>query len=327
MRFTVESWDPAYGASAEDAELDRATQPVDASVEVPPDRWAPIVPDPDGAAESVVFIDGVRRIDGRVWITEGDLARPGLCATVAAGAVHCEPGVAEIVAAEIERGLYTPAETAESIDAGIAGTYRFKRVHGDDVADLYLGVHNHMTDLETQISERLVAEQRFGGHGSCQLVVFDGPLRHRDAAIGVGYIKTQHRQYLEGPQHRVLGLLAEGERTPLFSVGRDGPSPRWSWYLRLPGPIAHPLAGLVRLELPGHGDAETAALRADTVSATLPRFASEAHKEARAPQNLYPISGLERQLRRRLGDPHLLEKALRVSARDASIDRLVGDRA
>jgi len=156
-----------------------------------------------------------------------------------------------------------------------------------------------------------------GNGGGCQLMVFDGPLRQRDAAIGVGYIKTQHRQYLEGAQQRVLGVLGEGERTPLFAVGFDGPSPRWSWYLRLPGPITHPLAGLVRLELPGHGDPETAAMRADAVSATLPRFASEPHKEARAPQNLYPISGLERQLRRRLGDPHLLEKALRRAARDA----------
>ncbi len=311
MRFSVESWDPAYGASTDDTELDRASQPVDASVEVPPDRWAPIVPDPDGAATSVVFIDGIRRIDGRVWISEGDLVRPGLCATVAAGAVRCEPGSAEIVAAEVERGLYTPAETAEPIETANCGTYRMRRVHGDDVADLYFGIHRHMTDLETRISDRLVAEQR---SGACQLVVFDGPLRERDAAIGVGYIKTQHRQYLEGPQHRVLGLLGSGERTPLFAVGLDGPSPRWSWYLRLPGPIAHPMAGIVRLELPGHGDPESAALRADTVSATLPPFASEAHKEARAPQNLYPISGLERQLRRRLGDPHLLEKALRRAA-------------
>lgn len=318
MRFSVESWDPAYGASAEDTELDRTSQPVDASVEVPLDRWKPIVPDADSAATSVVFIDGVRRIDGRVWISEGDLVRPGFCATVAAGAVRCEPGSAEIVAVDVERGLYTPAETAESIDTVNCGTYEFRRVHGDDVSDLYFGIHRHMTDLEAHISDRLTADQLVG---SCQLVVFDGPLRERDAAIGVGYIKTQHRQYLEGPQHRVLGLLGDGERTPLFGVGLEGPSPRWSWYLRLPGPIFHPMAGIVRLELPGHGDPEAAALRADTVSATLPPFASEAHKEARAPQNLYPISGLERQLRRRLGDPHLLEKALRRAA------HLAGSRA
>ena len=47
---------------------------------------------------------------------------------------------------------------------------------------------------------------------------------------------------------------------------------------------------------------------------TLCRFASAEYKDARAPQNLYPIAGLERELRRRLGDPRLLYRALRVAA-------------
>ena len=50
------------------------------------------------------------------------------------------------------------------------------------------------------------------------------------------------------------------------------------------------------------------------MTATLPRFASAPHKDPRAPQNLYPISGLERVLRRRLGDPLLILRALRSAA-------------
>jgi hypothetical protein len=53
---------------------------------------------------------------------------------------------------------------------------------------------------------------------------------------------------------------------------------------------------------------------ANTAAAALPRFASEGHKDSRAPQNLYPIGGLERELRRRLGDQQLLYRALRVAA-------------
>ena len=34
--------------------------------------------------------------------------------------------------------------------------------------------------------------------------------------------------------------------------------------------------------------------------AALPAFASAPHKDTRSPQNLYPIAGLERELRRRL---------------------------
>ena len=303
MKFAVESWDPAYGVSADESALNPASEPVDATVEAELEAWEPIEPDPGDVPETIVFIDGIRRIDTRVWITDGTLARPGICASVAAGAVRCQPGSATIEAALVGRGLYTSAEDAESIDVGSCGIYELRTVFGDDDAALYLGVHNHMTALETAISQEVV---------DGELVVFDGPLRGRDAATGVGYIKTQHVQYLEPAQQSVVGALGPGQRTPLFEIGdRFG---RWSWYLRLPGPVVHPLSGIVRLELPGLGDATSAAARADAVSAALPRFASEPHKESRAPQNLYPISGLETQLRRRLGDTHLLEKALRTAA-------------
>lgn len=306
MRFAVESWDPAYGAPADEARLEPSEVTVDPAVEVDPDAWEPISPDPSAAPSSILFIDGIRRIDSRVWITEGDLPRPGLCATVAAGAVRCSPGRAEVVAALVERGLATAAESAHPIETDGCGTYQVRTAHGDDDADLYLAIHNHMTQIELEVSEE------WGGTTQgCELVVFDGPLRHRDSALGVGYVKTQHKQYLEGRPQRVLAALGPGQRTPVFSIGADGPSARWSWYLRLPGPVDHPLSGIVRLELPGIGDVEMATGRADAVSAALPRFASEPHKEGRAPQNLYPISGLEYQLRRRLGDPHLLERALR----------------
>jgi hypothetical protein len=53
---------------------------------------------------------------------------------------------------------------------------------------------------------------------------------------------------------------------------------------------------------------------ADAVTVTLGRFASAPHKDARAPQNLYPIAGLERELRRRLGDQAVLYRALRAAS-------------
>ncbi|MGZ6885814.1 MAG: hypothetical protein ACXVJA_06350, partial [Acidimicrobiia bacterium] len=56
----------------------------------------------------------------------------------------------------------------------------------------------------------------------------------------------------------------------------------------------------------------------ETVTATLPRYASEPHKDPRAPQNLYPVGGLERDLRHRLGDPDLLYRALRLSSSAAA---------
>lgn len=53
---------------------------------------------------------------------------------------------------------------------------------------------------------------------------------------------------------------------------------------------------------------------ADLSQATLVRYASTEYKDARSPQNLYPIAGLERELRRRLGDARYLYRALRVAS-------------
>jgi hypothetical protein len=52
---------------------------------------------------------------------------------------------------------------------------------------------------------------------------------------------------------------------------------------------------------------------ADISLATLPRFASTAYKDPRAPQNLTPIGGLERRLRALLGDARLLHRALTIA--------------
>lgn len=302
MRFAVESWDPAYGIAADQSALEPANQPVDVGVEMPADRWSPVTPDPGSVPASILFVDGVRRIDSRVWIDDGTISRPAVCATVAAGAVRCELGSATIESVEVDRGLYTAVGDAESIVTS-HGIYEVRRANDHDDAALYLSVHTNMTDLEAEVSSNL---------DDADLIVFDGPLRDRKGATGVGYVKTQHVQYLEPEQVPVLGALDDAQRTPLFRIG--GQFPRWSWYLRLPGPRSHSLSGVVRLELPGLGEVEDAAQRAEEVSNALPRFASEPYKDSRAPQNLHPIAGLERQLRHRLGDPQLLERGLRAAS-------------
>jgi hypothetical protein len=78
--------------------------------------------------------------------------------------------------------------------------------------------------------------------------------------------------------------------------------------------VTHAWAGVVRCEASRDLDVGQAAGLADRVAVALPRLASAPHKDPRAPQNLYPIGGLERALRRRLGDPALLYRALRTAA-------------
>ncbi len=46
MTFSVDGWDPSYGASLEiEGQLEESTARIDAGVEVPVDRWRPISPD------------------------------------------------------------------------------------------------------------------------------------------------------------------------------------------------------------------------------------------------------------------------------------------
>ena len=89
---------------------------------------------------------------------------------------------------------------------------------------------------------------------------------------------------------------------------------RHTWYLRLPGASGAPWAGVVRIECSADLPVSEAIGLAGLSQQCLGRFASTAYKDARAPQNLYPIAGLERELRRRLGDPRLLYRALRLTA-------------
>lgn len=302
MIFSVEAWDPEYGTGGDIDALDASTDVVHADIEVQLDKWAPITPAAQRVTGVVYFVDGVRRIDARVWVTDEGRVLPGTCATVAAGSVACSSESAVVHEVAVQRAFFTPPTPgATSIETEF-GPYEHVEIKTGSPEDLYLGIHEEMTRLETQIVPM---------PGPDDLVVFDGPLRGRAGERTVGLIKTQHVQYLELAQQQVVTALDDGQRSPLFSVGG-----RVSWYVRLPGPRTHGWAGIVRCEAPSSSGAEsqehTAAVAlADLVTATLPRYASEPHKEHRAPQNLYPIKGLEHALRRRLGDQRLLQRALR----------------
>jgi hypothetical protein len=310
MRFSVDPWDPAYG-SAVDPELPSSEGTVVVDVEVPAARWAPIRPAASTPVPaSVVFVDGVRRIDARTWVHTGPgESDPGIFASYAAGAVRCDER-AELVGCTVGRVLASPVRNVPPVTTRHAS---FDAVVAKDAApaSLMYAVHEQMADAEVTIAERA---RRVGD----DLLVLDGPLRKRGhIPDAVGLIKSHYVRYLTEPGlHDVVERLAPGERTPLFRVDAP-PFSRASWYVRLPAGAAAsgaPWAGIVRCEATGALPVEHLQVTADVVTATLPRFASHAHKDGRAPQNLYPIAGLERALRRRLGDARVLYRALRAAA-------------
>jgi hypothetical protein len=302
--YTVDPWDPGYGVARGD-ELDgrESSARLDLDVELPASSWRALSPGDGALPGSVLFLDGVRRIDARVWVHgEGPEPLPGVIASLAAGLVRCD-GAAQIIDVAVDRGLY--AETGGDIETRHA-RYRFHRTPGG-LDKLTLGVQGRLAALEVELANAW----RQNSNVEDDLLVVDGPLRGRThLARTVGYVKTHQKSYLQAQQAEVVAALGPGQRSPVFKMGTSWE--RLSWYLKLPsGASRAPWSAIVRLECSADLPAEDAIALADVTAQVLPRLASAPHKDPRAPQNLVPIGGLERQLRHRLGDAALLYRALR----------------
>ncbi|MGA7270604.1 MAG: DNA double-strand break repair nuclease NurA, partial [Acidimicrobiia bacterium] len=199
-------------------------------------------------------------------------------------------------------GLFTAAAGASDVVTR-HGVYGVRATKGQSPEELWLGIQERMGALEGEVAS---------SQEGAELVIVDGPLSHRrHVERAVGYVKREHVEYLPAELWDVKYGLAVGRRTPLFLT--SGAWSRYSWYVRL-ALGQGPAEGLVRCEVSADMDVASAATLADRVTATLPRYGSAPHKDPRAPENLYPIAGLEREMRRRLGEPNLMYRALRVAA-------------
>lgn len=326
MRFSVDGWDPTYGMSLElEDYLDESTARIEAQVEMATDQWRPIDRDSGQTPPAaLLFVDGVRRIEARVWIddaTPGDgqatEASAALCASYAAGVVCCCDQQAHVAIVETRRGLFTVAPHASDIVTW-AGKYSACRTTANAATPLSVTLSEALQRRlgEVEVQTAIAARAAMPAHGvppEGDLLVVDGPLRGRQhLPRTLGYIKSHRTTYLPQELNAVVGTLAPGQRTPVFLMGTSWE--RHSWYLRLPGAAGAPWAGVVRIECSADLPVREVVQLAAMSQLCLGRFASAAYKDARAPQNLYPIAGLERELRRHLGDPRLLYRALRRTA-------------
>jgi hypothetical protein len=317
MRIDIDQWDPSYGTGFEaDGPQGESSAQIEAGIELPVAAWRALEAPPGLAAPDVVLlVDGVQRIDTRVWITDDEAeTHLGLAASYAAGVVRCDlrKGVAELAGARIERGLFSACDTAEAIEAGRV-RYPALRVKRGEPKDLQTGLQSYLRALEVAVSD----EARTSHADDDGLLIVDGPLREREhLPRALGYVKTHHKTYLPAEPSKVVVGLRAGQRSPVFMLGTNWH--RYSWYLRLPGPPGSPWSGIVRAECSADLTPAAAIELAHLSAATLPRFASAAYKDPRAPQNLVPIAGLERRLRAMLGDARLLHRALTLASRRPS---------
>src|SRR3712207_3678668 len=113
MQFAVDTWSPEYGSPMAGDVMEPSTADVDCGVEVHPSQWRPLRPSGE-AAKKVRFVDGVRRVDARVWFNNGQTSRAGIAASYGAGVVCCD-GVAKLEQAEVRRGLFSPLPDAGGI--------------------------------------------------------------------------------------------------------------------------------------------------------------------------------------------------------------------
>jgi hypothetical protein len=315
--FTVDPWDPGYGlAFSEEMDgetLEESSAELSLDLEIPAAQWHPISPDPNLRLPStLLFLDGVRRIDARIWVHGSNpQPAPGIAASFAAGLVCCD-GAARVADVTVERGLFTVAPEAADIITRFA-RYPARIAAGSALDQLSLALQQRLTNAEVQLAVMFRTQHR----GEDDLLVVDGPLRGRThLARTIGYIKTHHASYLPADQAAVVGALAPGQRTPAFTMGTSWR--RNSWYLQLPGTLGAPWSGIVRLECSAELPPAQVTQLADLTARLLPPLASTPHKDPRAPQNLVPIGGLERELRRRLGDQQVLYRGLRAAAMTAA---------
>jgi len=290
-------------------ELDDELAPaVGLDLEVERSRWEPVPPPARKPALRCAFVDGVRRVEVRLFAEEGAVQAPALAGSWAVGCAWAgqKPQITEVrVGRELVVGGGLTANPLHAMIGTMPVRFRPSAVAGSAPLDPLRGLQNAMREGEAELARGLLAD------GEAELVVADGPLAYVYEGPLLGMVKRQTRSYLDGERARLLARLKIGERTPIFKLGEQRLE-RYSWYLRLSDgrAIDGTMTGLVRLEVAAAGGLTSAQSLAELAAAALPRLASEPGRDARAPQNLYPIAALEGLLRHRLGDSHLIRRAI-----------------
>lgn len=306
IQLCIDPWPTEYDASVQiDALVESSAHKVDHRVET--SQWQALTASVVGSRD-LLFVDGSRRIEARLLADHDERIVHGLFGSLAVGAVRTGPGRARFEQIRVERWLLLGNGLAESQSIQVGGQrvdFEACPFIENSPLEAAAALQNRMREAEARLAESLA--QR------ADCIFVDGPLTYFSAArhAALGVVKTLYQRYLDESQFRLVPQLQKGQRTPLFAI-LDGKADRYSWFLRIaaPRPLEHRLSGVLRLEVRQGLGLEAAQHLAELSAALLPRFASSSIREPRAPQNLLPIGALEDELRRRMGDPLCLRRAI-----------------
>lgn len=301
-RVGVEPFDVGYGAAF--SAVDGSDLAVECEI-VEDESFCFKASTTDAPYEMLAFVDGTVRTDARLTYTTDAATISGVAGSWAAGAVLVQPGaVAQIERVEVGRAVvFTNGVTVDLPPQG-GWSWRSASVPDADVEVAMARLRQFMRDLEVSIAESM---WELG-----VVTVLDGPLTHIRANWTtpiIGYVKTHMRPMLAPELWARVPELPVRQRTSVFQIRSD----LYGAYLRVgdPGPWASPWGGIVRVEVPAGAGLDEAIRVIDAATGWLPDYASEAHRDPRAPVNLAPIAGLEWHIRRAQGDPGLAVRAVR----------------
>lgn len=318
----LDPWGTDYDAAyAVDSAAPEPVATVTVGVELPAGQWRPLTADKTATEpfETLVFIDGSRRMEARFHLEEGGaLQAYGGLGTTAVGAVVVRAGQPASFHPDLRLGRWcfigggrTHAGVVLEQQGSWHGRLAFDPVPvpASDPEAIMQELQNTMRSEEANLSSTLAADLPDA------LIICDGPLPRHDPGSLLGYIKTSSLQRLAGDELEVARSLQQGERTPIYKVATPGAA-HFEWVLRLrdPSPWYYSLAGTVRLQLAAPlSDAELPDFVkrvADWSCTYLPAFSSQAHQDPRAPQQLLPVRALETELKRRMGNNLLLRRRI-----------------
>lgn len=312
LRVRYDPWEVDYGDQTPLAAPEQeSAEKVDLEIEEKSSRWVPIYPPSDAVPpRRALFVDGVRRLEARIHVREGEQLVYGAFGSFAIGWVELHSSAAAFGEARPFRTAVLGADLRFPSDVQVRPdlVYRAESTPEREVDSPFQYIQDSMRREEAKLAGELSREDA--------LVIVDGPLsfeaeRHREPVASLGYIKRLHKLYLPPRLLPLLATLPAGTRTPLFDIqyAKSG-FHRYAWFQRLAKPSegASEMHGIVRLEVSSKVGISRALALANTTTAWLPRVAPKQARDPRSPQNLLPIGALEQRLRIHLGNAQLFRR-------------------